>query len=706
MITAIKADSKNIEAYKALYDEASDILRGYKRVRTYNNEETYYRRNDDAKTPEELYVKLDITSLSEFAAALAARGFLYIKHVDEKGEWLYHEDFDPMHKITTLEEYFSWLKSITELSPANKKYTVLPLDEPHFTIDTDSRAISIPAAFKKNGIAVQGDDLAETVYFKVDRYYDYMDLNNCDIYIQWEAPKNPKDPKGDVIKGLSAAELRDIESEPGKLIFDWTISKAITQNPGTLKFSVRFFQWENKENAENDGEKILGYSLSTLTASVSIQTGMNFDLEVDPPALDDAGKRIVSRLKNSIIAGGYAAAMPIFEKNLDDTVSYDLDKNKDNTYDLLVQAYATDTGSISYTWRRQELLSDNTTIDANGDSTNIEPLSGVNVYVEVTDYSNLNSAYAYYWITGSDSDGNAIYTRYPKFELDDDGTIIGPNEEDAKKEDFALFVKQSKLTVTKSGIYHAIAENRITNSTTPAESKHVKFLWPTPVDIKTQPAPSVILTELEDGTFKGEVFVEVNNTDGDVLYAWEKDDNYSIVFDENDANFKPISGEELSHIDINEPGRYRVFITNKRNLEELHQMSAICRVTKAPEEPEYEIKGSNQFSLNNLTSSNGPTIQLDSSIESDYYEVQWYLVENDIHYPVFKQDVAHGVYEVTLDLTNEDLFNTIQNIPSDDPNFNRDLDGVYYPIVTNIVNDQRKSTGIPTDSAHDMFWVL
>ena len=699
MITAIKADSKNIEAYKALYDEASDILRGYKRVRTYNNEETYYRRNDDATRAEDLYVALNINSLSEFSSALAARGFLYIKHVNEKGEWLRQEEFDPMHKITTLEEYFSWLRN---LGDTDKKYTMLPLDEPHFTIDTDTRAISIPAAFKKNGIAVQGDDLAEIVYFKVDRYYDYMDLNNTDIYIQWEAPKDPKDPKSETIKGLSPAYIRDISSEPGKLIFGWAISEALTQNSGLLKFAVRFFQWTNEENAKNNGETILAYSLSTLTATVSVQPGLNFDLEVNPPAVDDAGNRIIGRLKNSIIAGGYAAAAPIFKLNLDDSVYDDLDK-EDNTHEIFVQAYATDTGAISYAWRKQGLNPDNTTTDQN-----IDPLLGTNVYIPVEDYANLDRSYAYYWVTGSDENGNKIYNLYPNFIIDDTDGSITPHPDDTSKEGFALYVKQSKLTVDSAGVYYAIAENRITNSTTTTESKHIVFPWPEDVRIVEQPAAAKTLIELDDGSFEEFLNVQVDNTDGVLTYQWEKDDNYGVSFNSDEAVFTPVpdaNGGKTEKLKVTEPGRYRVTIVNTRNLESHDEVSAISRVTKKPELPIYEIEGANQFLISQLSETNSPTIVLDSSVESDYYNVVWYLFENNKHYAIASQDIPHGETKATLNLANPEIINTIKNMESDDPEFDRDLDGAYYPIVTNFVNGESKSTDIPTDVNNDMFWV-
>ena len=79
MITAIKAE--NISAYKALFEEASDILSGYKRVRTYDSEvATYYYKDAEAQTAKELFKpETSISDLSTFAKALAKYSILYIK---------------------------------------------------------------------------------------------------------------------------------------------------------------------------------------------------------------------------------------------------------------------------------------------------------------------------------------------------------------------------------------------------------------------------------------------------------------------------------------------------------------------------------------------------------------------------------------------------------------------------------------------------
>ena len=146
MITVV--NDRNNELYKNLFEEASDTLSGYKRVRTYDPKvETYYQKNYKAESNEEMFLPDDsIVSLVTFTQALRDReGNVYIKDGEPE------EGFEPMVGITTLEEYFRWLRA---LGRTNRKYTVLPLDEEYFEINANTRAINIPAAFKKNGIAV------------------------------------------------------------------------------------------------------------------------------------------------------------------------------------------------------------------------------------------------------------------------------------------------------------------------------------------------------------------------------------------------------------------------------------------------------------------------------------------------------------------------------------------------------------------------
>lgn len=583
--------------------------------------------------------------------------------------------------ITTLEEYFSWLRNLSNI---DKKYTVLPLDEEHFEINANTRAINIPASFKKNGIAVQGDDLAEVLYFKIDRYFDYMDLNNTDIFIQWETPK---DANGNVIKSVSPAYIRDIESEPGKLIFGWAISDAVTGTSGALKFSVRFFQWEDEDKAtQEDGEKVLAYSFSTLTASVTIQPSINFNPETDEYKVDDVGDRLVERIENSKIVGGYAAAVPIFLEDLSDVSAYDLNAET-GLFDLLVQAYSTDTGAISYTWKRQSLNEDNT-----GSGEEIVVIPATNKMVEVEDLTNLNRAFSYYQTNGSDVDGNPIYTLYTG--------AIPPTDEDISN-GLKLYVKQSMAQADRAGIYWAVAENRITNSSSSELSKKATFPKPEYVKISTHPDKKGILvdvsTEENPLSFEYDLKVVADNTDGVLTYQWEKDTNHALNFGELEPNFVVIDGAtEAEYIAI-EPGHYRAVITNTRNLATKTAQSEISRITYAAKVPVLEEGDVNTkvFQVSSLSEENCPTVYMDASVESDGYTVSWYLSESDVNTPIIEDIVlAPGVLKASFNPI--DYQEAIEDIAQD-----KDIDGAYFAVVTNHVNGSEASTAIP--EYDDMF---
>ena len=576
--------------------------------------------------------------------------------------------------ITTLEEYFSWIRNLGNIS---KKYTVLPLDEDHFEINANTRAINIPASFKKNGVAVQGDDLAEVLYFKIDRYFDYMDLNNCDIYIQWETPKAAD---GTTIKSASPAYIRDIESEPGKLIFGWALSDAITANSGTLKFSVRFFQWEDPENVKAGGDKIIAYSFSTLTAQVLIQPSINFNPEKDEYMVDDVANRLLERLENSQVVGGYAAAVPDFVVDLVENPQtnkpgYDLNPDT-NEFELLVQAFSSDTGAISYTWKRQALNEDNTTTD-----TLIDTIPSITAFIE-GDKNNMNKSYVYYMYLGDDK-YTALNRALTQEELNDD--------------DFKVYLKQSKCIADRDGVYWAHAENRITNSSASRDSTKAAFLRPTYVDIKTQPEDKGILGET-GYTLK----VEVNNTDGELTYQWYRDPNHALnfgetapIWDENEeAGLIPDATNNT--LTVTDDGHYRVKVTNTRNLKNKYEFSSNSRVTLPAATPIFINEDINNtfFRVAALTDDNCPTIQLDSSVDSDGYTVAWYLSNESLTGKDTK--ITEETYDIGVTKMSFNPKNFEEKIVAASPD--NDIDGYYYAIVTNHLNGSEATTEVPDDS--------
>ena len=557
------------------------------------------------------------------------------------------------------------------LGNIDRKYTKLPLDEPYFEINANTRAILIPNEFKKNGIAVQGDDLAEIIYFKIDRYFDYMDLNNCEIYIQWELPKGNN---GQSIKSVSPAYIRDIESEPGKLIFGWAISDAITAQSGSLKFSVKFFEWDKPEEIKiennqitSDSNKKISYSFNTLTATVNIQPGINFNPETEDFKIDDCGDRLIERLENSEIVGGYVAAIPEFITNIDDTVDYDLDLLTEQ-YELLVQATAADTGVITYTWKRQGLNSDNTT-----EGQSIETFNGSSVFVKVEDENllKLDKAYTYYQMNGDKP------IKYNNFITNADGTL-SPNPEDLAKENFALFIKQSQFMANNYGVYWAVAENRITNSSSTQISHKATFPRPEEVVITVQPDISGIL----DAVDQYDLSVVSSNNDGILSYQWQRNPHSEFNYEINEADFENIIDAIADSYTVNdEEGRYRVIITNTRNKDSKSLASNVSRITKPAKAPIIEKNADTTvFNIDELTAVNCPTIKINpTGIDSDYYIVNWYLIENTAKKLITDIKLTENI--LVSEFNPKDYEAKILEVSTDDT-----IEGTYKAIVVNYYN--------------------
>ena len=284
--------------------------------------------------------------------------------------------------ITSLDWYFAQLEEIANKNPI---YRVLPLDEPTFDIDANTRQIAIPEEFRKNGISVQGDQISEIIFFTIDRYVDTMDLyrDDINIVIQWETAPLTTGKTTKSEKGLSLAYLKDVSlfKTEGKMLFGWALNDTITQNAGLVKFSVRFY----KLNADKE----IDFSLSTLTAQATINPGLNYTWEAGAftDKVYDDYQLIQNRIKDSVQPGDAGVAgdpeflegfhldtafeLTVQEKNekgeIVETTYKAIDLKKevegDNTVlqrDFIVQASGE--GSISYRWSRKD-LNDNTEVD-------------------------------------------------------------------------------------------------------------------------------------------------------------------------------------------------------------------------------------------------------------------------------------------------------------------------------------------------------
>ena len=214
--------------------------------------------------------------------------------------------------INHIDEYFLNLGSIKEkLQEQNLNdisYFMLPLDEPLFEINANTRLIKIPDEFK-TGISVQGDEVAETIFFSIDRYYDTTDFYDDYIIpvIQWKYA----DETGINAYHLSAATgkvvMIDESSKTGgtvKVVFGWPISSEVTSRAANIQFSVRFYTMIDNDsgevitNLEQYADGRLEYSFSTLNAMTKINPSLAVNMN-EVTFIDNKNHLIWQRMRNS-----------------------------------------------------------------------------------------------------------------------------------------------------------------------------------------------------------------------------------------------------------------------------------------------------------------------------------------------------------------------------------------------------------------------
>lgn len=307
------------------------------------------------------------------------------KGIDAYSTKYYVRKSDAENPVTmsTLHEYYYYMNKLVD---KNIRYARVPLDEPYFNIDANTRKIQIPDHFKKHGVGVQGDIGAETIWFRINRYFDGMDFANegMEHFIQWEIPNEPETSTDRY--GVSSAVDIDYETEIDWLYFGWDLKDVpLTKNQGSVKFSIRFMMKDSNENVI--------YSFSTQTESIGINQTLHFspdstlivNKEQEPENAIKARLSYVSPVTNGLIQL-QAPQFKLPEANCEiDLTQKDTDGTR---YAILVaQAYGPQ-GEALYNWQR----TDNST-GKSGDYTNVTPPSR---YVAVDANAEYDDTLLYY----------------------------------------------------------------------------------------------------------------------------------------------------------------------------------------------------------------------------------------------------------------------------------------------------------------------
>lgn len=168
--------------------------------------------------------------------------------------------------ITISTEYYRNLFRIQQDHNLPSLAVLLPSTENIYELDLNSRKIEAPEF-----LGTDTEHAAEVIYFKCDRFFDYMDLASCAIIIQYRTQKfNTQTRKTEYNYGIYAVPFVDVAtcSLENKMLIPWCVDGNVTAQAGEVTFSIRFYKID--ENAER-----LQYSLTTLEAKSQVLDTMD-----------------------------------------------------------------------------------------------------------------------------------------------------------------------------------------------------------------------------------------------------------------------------------------------------------------------------------------------------------------------------------------------------------------------------------------------
>ena len=170
------------------------------------------------------------------------------------------------------------------VNPYNNKpilSIILPSDEKTFDVDLSSREIFVPTF-----LSVAKDHRAETIYFLVDRYYEYKDLAKTSCMIEFINAAGEG--------GFYPVPFYDISTyqEEEKMLLPWCIEGDVTKTAGQVQFALRFYEL-------GEANQSFTYNIRTKVATSQILNGMD-ESKIDENIDYDLMSSIIEQLNDKI----------------------------------------------------------------------------------------------------------------------------------------------------------------------------------------------------------------------------------------------------------------------------------------------------------------------------------------------------------------------------------------------------------------------
>lgn len=550
--------------------------------------------------------------------------------------------------ISTLDEYFQHLNEISLKDPS---LIILPLDEEKFFIDGNSRKITVPQAFTKNGVGVQGDHYAEYIYFEIDRYFENIDFGSPSITAVVEFIDANQQ------KHFTKAWIKYTDEKSSKIIIGWPITQDVTSKAGSIKFSVRLFELEG-----NSYKRSFGTLIGQLVVNPSLDFAIS-KAEIDNIQGDltkDVEDEVLRRMINSP-AADYSAekvVSPVFLFRYKEGIGATDSCIADAGDVLNVQAIAP--GSVTYSWYRDK---DKTTTTLEAKPV-YKKLEAFKENVLIYENKGTEEAPTYRLADVSEetfANGGPYYESYSQYTL--------PSSKDGET--------MSDIT----GTYRCVAQNNMYGFSRSSDQAHnIPEGW-TDDDCKigsvVVPGPTAFGDDSTMLSGKVEIVDGGSLTVG-VTGATAKDkDTYTWNFAGDDGNNKDIAttGNTCGLLDIE--GIYTASVTRTRNgAVSEPKLLGSCHAYKKPQPVKFitingasidDSRSDQNFLVSKTATSCTITVKANGKFEN--YAVEWRKEEKEA------EDAIVTILNTSISKPNENGVFTISFNPSEIAL------GYYYPVV-------------------------
>ena len=534
----VKVNSKNVNDYKKLFNIASKILMVYSKYEeTTDIEQDYivdalknYTKKTDATIKDILKYTFDLDD--------------FMRYIHDNPNQLCPDLYDDILDnllVQNIEDYFLVLNNLVDCVSKNsgdddlkdtpyadwKYFTLIPLPgeasfdkEPTIKINANTRAITVPSELKTFGVV--GDNLAEIVYFEIDRFFDTIDFGDPSIHpeVKWY------DLDGE--EHRTEIFLTELSLIPGKVLLGWPITKNMTTSEngtgGTIEFALRFYSTK-----ESTGE--ITYNFTTLSAKANIAKTLNFDnIEIDKDEASDLILHRITHQQSPTTSQGAEVIAPTWERNVDEIAQVEFDEAE---------------GKYKYNIISKELANKNGYYIDFPDDTHTLDLTDLSHYDASEEH---NDKYVAPYAKDKESGNGQILYSWYKYDDISGWQILSNNK-----------ASSSDITITNNGKYMLKATNYISAKREKTiESKYLYILDAEKPLVATLKSDAVdynsayigknTIEVLPQSGVAGKWYTDVNenndtnkvNTTFQWYYSETKDGEYTIEADANKQSFSPV----------------------------------------------------------------------------------------------------------------------------------------------------------------------